>query len=268
MRIAVPAILSLLFVVSAVSANAQAIRYPFPTPTPTPRPQPSRSPTPEPRAVPCPRVTVQAQAAKVVRDGQPVTFVANIAGGDPKVVPMLLWNTNAGYIKDGQGTRKIEVDSAGAGSLPERALTAQVWVGGYAPECVIQESGSVKIIAPAVKFGEFGELPQKAVTENLGVLAQFLSQSTDNLYLFAYAGRKSERGFTPKNISRMKEDLVIAGLSPRRIIAMDGGFREEPAFEFWIVPIGAEPPRPSPTVRRDEIQYPAPTRNPVRKPPS
>lgn len=265
MKIAAFAIFPVLLAFFLISADGQS-RYTFPTPTPSPRPTPSRSPTPtpDPRIAPCPKVAVQAQSAKLVRDGQPVIFGATINGGDPKVIPTLLWSTSAGYIKDGQGTRKIEVDTTGAGAVPERELSAQLWVGGYAPECFIQESTSIKIIPPAVKFGEFGELPQKAVTENLQALAAFLSQSTDNLYVFAYAGRKSERFFTSNSLRRLKEDLVIAGIAPRRVMAMDGGFRDEPLFEFWVVPVGAEPPRPSPTVRRDEIEYPA--RVPTRKP--
>ena len=263
MKIAAFAILPILFTFSITTVGAQA-RYPFPTPTPTPRPQRSPTPTPEPRAVPCPKVTVQVQSAKQVRDGQPVTFGVNIAGGDTKVQPTLLWGTNGGFIKDGQGTRKIEVDTSGAGTLPDGELVADVWVGGYAPECVIQEKAKVKVIAPAAKFGEFGELPAKAVSENLAALASYISETKDNVYFFAYAGRKSERGYAGSWIRKMKDELVIAGVTPRRIIAMDGGFREEPAFEFWIVPIGAEPPRPSPTVRRDEIVFPS--RTPVRRP--
>jgi hypothetical protein len=264
MKLAPAALISILFTFAAIEAFGQRTMYPFPTPSPTPRPTPSRSPTPEARALPCPKVAVQPQSAKLVRDGQPVTFGVMINGGDPKVIPTILWSTSAGYIKDGQGTRKIVVDTTGAGGLPERELSAQIWIGGYAPECYIQESASIKIIPPAAKFGEFGELPQKAVTENLKALADFMANTTDNLYVFAYAGRKSDRMFAANSVRRMKEDLVIAGLSPRRVMAMDGGFREEPMFEFWIVPVGAEAPRPSPTLRRDEIQYPA--RAPVKRP--
>ena len=265
MKIAAVAILPILFTFTVITANAQT-RYPFPvaTPTPTPRPQRSPTPAPEPRSAPCPKVTVQAQSAKQVRDGQPVSFGVNIAGGDPKVQPTLLWSTNGGFIKDGQGSRKIEVDTAGAGGLPDGELVADIWVGGYAPECVIQEKAKVKVIAPAAKFGEFGELPPKAVSENLSALASYISQTQDNIYFFAYAGRKSERGYVANWLRKMKDELTIAGVAPRRIMAMDGGFREDPAFEFWIVPIGAEPPRPSPTVRRDEIVYP--TRVPVKRP--
>lgn len=268
MRIGAIAIFPFLFAICLISASGQS-RNPFPyrTPTPTPTPSGSPSPTPTPpvRVTACPRVQVQTQTGKTVRDGQSLTFAANIAGGDPRVQPTLLWNVNAGFVKSGQGTPKIEVDSTGAGTLPDRELVVEVWVGGYAPECVIQESTRVKIIAPATKFGEFGELEWKATTENLKVLADFLAQSPDNLYVIVYAGKKSERSYAFNWIRKLKDELVFDGVAQRRIMAVDGGFREDPAYEFWIVPIGAEPPRPSPTVRREEVEYPPNTR-PVRKP--
>ncbi|MFN2501561.1 MAG: hypothetical protein ABR530_06080 [Pyrinomonadaceae bacterium] len=256
------------FFSSASLAAAQIIRFPTPTPTPRPRPSVSVSPTPtpEPSAVPCPTVTVQAQPAQPIRDGQPASFTLNIAGGDPKVVPMILWSTSAGTVKQGQNTRRIEMDTTGAGGTYDREIKAEVWVGGYAPECLLQASASVKIIAPAVKFGEFGELDSKTVSTNLKALAAYLSQSPDNLYLIAYAGRKSERGYAFNWIRRMKDELTAAGIEPRRIIAMEGGFREEPLFDFWIVPLGAEPPRHAPTVNRKEIVFPPKTAPPKKQP--
>jgi hypothetical protein len=194
-----------------------------------------------------------------------LSFNANIQGGDPKVAPMINWNLSAGTIREGQGTRRIEVDSTGAGSSFDRQVTADLWVGGYAAECSqIQATASVKIIPPAVKFGEFGELSAEALSINLKALAQFLSQSEDNLYLIGYAGRNNERGYAANAVRKIKDQLVVEGVAARRIISMDGGFREEPLFDFWIVPQGAEPPRPAPTVNRNEIVYPktAPTRRP------
>ncbi|HEX6126563.1 MAG TPA: hypothetical protein VFZ23_14410 [Pyrinomonadaceae bacterium] len=248
----------LFFLLSIGTASAQNV---FPTPTPTPTPKPSPTGTPGP--APCPTVNVQAQPSQPVRDGQRVSFAANIAGGDPKVVPMIIWNTSGGSITQGHNTRRIEVDTTGAGSTDYREVKADVWVGGYAPECLLQASGSVKIIGPAVKFGEFGEVDDQTLQKNIEAVSTFLSQSPDNLYLIAYAGRNSERGFAYNWLKRLKDAIVAAGISSRRITGVDGGFREEPLFDFWIVPIGAEPPRPAPTVKRSEIVYPN-TRPPRR----
>ena len=114
----------------------------------------------------------------------------------------------------------------------------------------------MKVIGSAKKFGEFGDLPEETVTFHLKTLAEFLSRSTDNLYIIGYAGRKSERGYAGNTLRKMRTELTAAGVSPRRITAIDGGFREEPLFDFWIVPPGAEPPRPAPTIDRKEIVYP------------
>ena len=250
------AVFLLILVAMAFSSSAGAQIRPSPVFTPTPSPTPSPTPTPEPKAVPCPNVSVQAQAARVVRDGQTITFGANIAGGDPKVQPTILWSTSAGIITEGQGTRRIVVDTTGAGDTPDREIKADIWVGGYSANCVLQATSTVKVIGSAQKFGEFGELPPETVTFHLKTLADFLSQSSDNVYIIGYAGRKSERGYAVNALRRMRTELTDAGVSPRRINAVDGGFHEEPLFDFWIVPNGAEPPRPAPTVDRREIVYP------------
>ena len=259
MQKAVIGFFAVLFSLSFLEA-AEA-QYVFPTPTPTPKASPT--PTPSPGPAPCPTVNVQAPGHPT-RDGQRVVFTANINGGDPKAVPMIIWNTTAGVITQGNNTRRIEVDTTGAGALPDREVKADVWIGGYAPECLVQASGVAKIIAPASKFGEFGEVDEKAFKANMEQMSTFLSQSPDNLFLIAYAGRNSERGFASNWLRRIRESLVMSGVVPRRVITVDGGFREEPIFDFWIVPVGAEPPRPTPTVKRTDIVYP--NTRPVKKP--
>lgn len=207
----------------------------------------------------CPTLSVQAQPPQGVRDGQKVYFTANIIGGDPNVVPVIVWNVTAGSIVQGQNMRRIEVDSTGAGGSPDREIKAEPWISGYAPECVVQSFAAVKVIPPAAKFGEFGEIGDDAFKQNIDALAAFLSQSsTDDVYVIAYAGRTSDRGFANNWLRRIRTALVAAGVESRRISALDGGFRETPLFDFWIVAPGAEPPNPSPTIKRNEIVYPKP----------
>ena len=243
-----------IVVLSAIGISAQVFR-PFATPTPTPSPSPTPTATPEPRVFPCPNVSVQPLNPAQVRAGQPVGFMANIAGGDPKVVPSIVWNISAGTITQGQGSRRIVIDSTGAGDTPDRAVKADVWIGGYAPECVLQGSASIKVIPPAVKFGDFGELPDDKESENLKALANYMSQipEQDNVWLIVYSGRDSARGYAFTQVKKMKDQLVADGVQPRRIIGVDGGYMEKPLFDFWIVPFGAEPPRPKPTIDRREI---------------
>ena len=237
----------------------------FATPTPIPSPSPSPSPRATPVvARPCPQVNVIHQGGPQIRDGQPVTFTVNVVGGDPKVQATMLWSVSSGFISRGENTRTIVVDSTGAGNTPDRELKAEVWVGGYAPECVLQSSSVVKVIAPALKFGEFGVVPDETLKDNLKQLTNFLSQSPDNLWVIVYTGRKSERGFAQSWAKKIKDGLIANSVEPRRVTVVDGGYREEPLFDFWTVPGGAIPPRPAPTIDRREIMTPRIT--PVKKP--
>ena len=241
-----------LIFLSAIGISAQVFR-PFVTPTPTPSPTPTA--TPEPRVYPCPNLSVQPLNPAQVRAGQPIVFMANIAGGDPKIVPAIVWSTSAGTITQGQGSRRIVVDSTGSGDTPDRSIKADVWIGGYAPECVLQGSASTRVIPPAVRFGDFGEMPDAKISENLKALASYIPQipEQDNVWLIVYSGRDSERGYAFTRIKKIKDELAADGISSRRIIAIDGGYMEKPLFDFWIVPSGAEPPRPKPTIDRREI---------------
>ena len=259
MQRAVTGSLSLLFLLSVIRAASAQDAPPKPTASPRANTPQQAQPQGPP---PCPAIGVQGPTHQI-RDGQRVVFSANIAGGDPKVSPTIVWNTSGGAIMQGHNTRRIEVDTTGAGATSEREVRADVWVGGYAPECTSQASGSVKIIPPASKFGEFGVVDDETLKRNLDALTKYLAQSPDNLLLIAYAGRNTERGFTQKWIKRIR-DGIVTEIPPGRVAIADGGYREEPVFEFWIVPAGAEMPRPTPTLKRSDIV--TPTTRPARTP--
>jgi hypothetical protein len=244
--------------------------YPPATPSPTRQPprqqqqQPPQQQQQEPPAT-CPQLMVQAQPGGPVRDGQKVYFTVVFNGGDTRNMPTIVWNTSAGAVTGGQGSNRVEVDSTGAGGTQDREIKAEVWVSGFAADCVLQAASSVKVIPPSTKFGDFGELAPDALTKNLKALADYMGEIPDNLYVIAYAGRNSERNFTPTWLKRIKDGLTAAGVESRRVLTVDGGFQEQPLFDFWIVPNGSDPPRPNPTVKRSEIVYPK-TTPPAKKP--
>lgn len=227
-----------------------------PPPPPVQNPQENQSP--------CPQMQIQSQA-RTVREGQPVTFTARINGGDRSVTPTILWNLSAGLIQDGQGTQRITVDSAGAGMY--REIVAELWLSGYAPECQPQsEPFRVVVVPPAAKYLEFGEVTIDDENEKIAAAVNVALQTNDRLHVIGYAGRKSERMYSSTTLRRMRDQILKLGMQTARVGVYDGGFREEPYFEFWIVPDGAEPPRPTPTIDRKEIVYP-PTPRTTRTPP-
>ena len=250
-------ILTTPFVLSAIFAMPGFSQDPAPPPPET------KPPAAEAKPAPCPRLAVKSSTPMFVREGGPITFVAEIAGGDPNVTPNILWAVTAGVIKDGQGTRRIEVDSTGAGDA--RQISAELWVGGYASECAASANAAVKVAPPASLIDEFGELPPDKESERIARAVSALAETTDKLFIVAYAGRTSVRGYTGSALKRAVTDLAKNEADPNRFRVVDGGFREHPAFELWLVPEGAEPPRPTPTVDRREIVYPKAT--PARKKP-
>ncbi|MBV9957137.1 MAG: hypothetical protein JO360_01895, partial [Acidobacteria bacterium] len=57
------------------------------------------------------------------------------------------------------------------------------------------------------------------------------------------------------------------GIDSQRVVIVNGGYRETDFYEFWIVPQGAEPPQPSPSLSPSEAQPAAekPARRPSRR---
>lgn len=243
-----------IFLAALLSASVMGVGGQTPPP-------PTRAPVNAPASASCPKIEIQGMGGRIVRDGQPVTFVASITGGDANVAPTIVWSVSAGTVRGGQGTRGIEVDSTGAGN--DRQIVAEIWLGGYPPECIVQASATVRVAGPATKVDEFAELAPQLETERLEELAAAVPQS-DNIYVIGYAGRNNVRGYAGTALKRIKDQLIKSGLAASRIAVVDGGFREAPAFELWIVPTGAEAPRPTPTVDRKDIVYPKPT--PAKKP--
>lgn len=229
---------------------------------PPTKPPPPVNPPATPAVAPCPQIQLQAPT-QPMREGTPVNFVAVVNGGDPAVSPIFSWSISSGIVEKGQGTKTISVDTTGSGI--DRQIIADLLVGGFAPECTNQATATVAIAGPAKKIDEFGDLAEKEESERLDVLIAALNQFPDRGYIIAYAGRNNVRGYASNALKRMKAYTGKAGIQSERVAAIDGGFREEPAYEVWVVPIGAEPPRSSPTVDRKDIVYPK-TPPPVKKP--
>jgi hypothetical protein len=68
--------------------------------------------------------------------------------------------------------------------------------------------------------------------------------------LIAYATRRDRRGEDRRLVARRKLAILKGySIGADRIVAVGGGLREQKTIEFWIVPPGAELPKPTPTVR-------------------
>src|SRR5690606_8499092 len=124
----------------------------------------------------------------------------------------------------------------------------------------------VAVVPPAVKYLEFGEISEDEENEKISAAVNAAMQSGDRLHVIGYAGRTSPRMYSSNALRRMRDQALKGGIPAARAGFYDGGFREEPHFEIWIFPEGAEPPRPTPTIDRKDIVYPRPTRTTTRTP--
>ena len=122
-------------------------------------------------------------------------------------------------------------------------------------------SGSSRT-TPDRKFDEFGDInceDEWARLDNFAVHLQ--NEPAAKGYIIFYGGRifrgrVPRRGEAAFRAARMKPYLVnTRGIPGERVIVVDGGFREAWEAELWIVPPGATPPSPSPTVSQSSVKF-------------
>ena len=106
------------------------------------------------------------------------------------------------------------------------------------------------------KFDEFGNV---TCEDELARLDNFTSELPDDAnaqgYIIVYGGRRGRRNDARARAARMKFYLVRnRGLDARRIITLEGGYREELTTELWVVRRGESAPLPTPTVNPREVR--------------
>jgi hypothetical protein len=120
----------------------------------------------------------------------------------------------------------------------------------------------------AREFDKFGNIcceDEKARLDNFAI--HLMNEPRSQGYIIFYEGRRyascySARPRIPRRreaearAARMKPYLVdTRGLGANRIIMIKGGYREEWVAELWIVPNGANPPKPTPTLEAKDIRF-------------
>jgi hypothetical protein len=215
---------------------------------------------PEIPASPCP-YPVNVTAPSAVNDGDVITFAADVGYAGQSALNYT-WTVSppAARILSGAGTPTITVDSSG---LNGRRITAILVVddGSGDRNCRQTAQAATGVnrlpeLTPPKRFDEFPSIAfddDKARLDQMAIELQNSPGSTG--YIIAYAGRRSRPGEADRMGKRAIDYLTATrGISRDRLVFINGGSRETNAFELWLVPQGAEPPRPTPTAA------PAPTR--------
>ena len=203
-------------------------------------------------AVDCPIVRVSCPDTDIV---PLLKFSAVISGTAPSTQPTFSWKVSAGRIVGGQGTPSITVDT----ESPEYGGTfeASVEVGGLPGSCAKIFSCTTYVIRdpPAKRVDEYAGLGFKDEKARLDrFIAELRKDPTAQGYVLSYAGRRARPGEARWRGERARRYLLRAGgFATGQIVAIDGGYKEIPTIELYIVPSGVTPPPASPTVDPDEV---------------
>jgi hypothetical protein len=209
-------------------------------------------------ATPCP-YPVNVTAPATVNDGDIVTFSADV-GYTGQSALNYTWTVSppTARILSGAGTPTITVDTAG---LANRRVTAILVVDDGSGDRACRQTSqaatginALPSISPPKRFDEFPSIAfddDKARLDNLAIELQ--NNPGSQGYIIAYAGRRSRAGEADRMGERAIKYLVEnRGISRSRLVFVNGGYRNADAFELWLVPQGAEPPKPTPTASAPE----------------
>ncbi len=219
-----------------------------------------------PRASPCPYPVILS-APPQVNEGEIITFTADVSYNG--TTPLnYTWTVSPGSARllSGAGTPTITVDST---NFAGQSISATLVVddGSGDPACR-QTAQATTVIPPTAERERPSSRQfdvccscsfddQKARLDNLAVELQ--ADPSTTTYVIAYGGRTSRIGQADLLGSRARDYLVTnRGVDQSRIVVINGGFREEDCVELWIIPSGATPPQPTPTVGAGDVR-PAPT---------
>ena len=209
---------------------------------------------------PCP-YPVSLSVDAEVNEGDVITFSADTAysGTGPLNYTWTVIPTTAKILTNVEN--KITVDSTGLGG---QRVTATLVVddGSGDPICRQTAQASTSVRPPEHRENPSRQFDvccscsyddQKARLDNLAVELQ--NDPSMTTYVIAYGGRTSRIGQADLLGARARDYLVTQrGIDQSRIVMMNGGFREEDCVELWIVPRGATPPRPTPTVQAGDVR--------------
>jgi hypothetical protein len=117
------------------------------------------------------------------------------------------------------------------------------------------------------EFGDVNCEDEKARLDNFANELQNAPEARG--YIVFYGGKRHQsptrhnsrlalprRGEAEARAARLKPYMNDnRGIDAKRIVVVNGGYREQWAAELWIVPKGANPPAPTPTIKPQKIKF-------------
>jgi hypothetical protein len=137
--------------------------------------------------------------------------------------------------------------------------------------CVIVANAQTGTAPPEARMlDQFGDVNCEDEKARLDNFANELQNTPgDQGYIVFYGGKRHQsptrhhsklalprRGEAEARAARLKPYMNYnRGIDANRIVVVDGGYRDQWAAELWIVPKGANPPAPTPTIKPQEVKF-------------
>ena len=212
----------------------------------------------------CPSITVKCP--KEVVQGSTMLCSAVISGFDEPSRLKFKWTVSEGVITKGKNSDSVVIDPAHFPGV----LSPTVEIDGLPTSCPNTASSYSLLFVKeysSTKIKEYGDVRLEVERNYLDVLAQRLRDDPGTRpWIIAYAGRFAYENEAAERAERAKRYLVEKHkIEPRRIVVVDGGFREVRAVELWLEESGAlNEPFAKPTLTREEVKIKKGKRNPRR----
>ncbi|MCU1287834.1 MAG: hypothetical protein JWN60_63 [Acidobacteria bacterium] len=126
----------------------------------------------------------------------------------------------------------------------------------------------INIFAQDQEARKFEELNDFCCEMTRDVFDRFFREIQNNPeakgYIIFYEGKNNpicsvdripQRGEIDLTINIFKNHISLRGQNPKRFSWIKGGYREYWTAEFWIVPSGANAPKPTPTLVQKNIKF-------------
>jgi hypothetical protein len=191
---------------------------------------------------------------------QPMTLQADVFGdketlGEEQAKLIAYrWEVSGGKIISGQGTAKIKID---AGELPSSgvdSIRVTLRLDGGPPELEKEKSCTLTIdpnCPQPTLVDQYGDLSLADEKRRLDRLATYLTNegSGSVAFLVTYAGRESCFWEAELRSERAKKYLISNyKIQADRVMAIDGGFRENLTMDLFTSPCPSCGPFPTPTL--------------------
>lgn len=205
---------------------------------PKPSPSVSRSET-----ITCPGLGVYSSGFHFDLT-KPVVFTASVP--DKPDGLSYRWHVTGGEIVSGNDTNVISVDVSRSAL---DSVTASVKVEGLPLPCK----------STALAFAEIGLRPhlfdyvENSNSSYLSAVLDSLMISVNNnptlkAYVIGYSPRTGRLSGINSGLIDIRRSFAFRRYSNDRVIFVDGGSRDLASVEIWLVPPGADPPKPRPSV--------------------